>query len=99
MTDEPMSDEHCSDVLGQLYRFLDGELDDRARVRITAHLDDCSPCLEAFDFEADLRRVIANRCRDEVPDDLRARILGAIESARDDHAIPDNAATPDDVAP
>ena len=88
-----MTDEPCSDVLGQLYRFLDGELDDRTRVRITAHLDDCSPCLEAFDFEADLRRVIANRCRDQVPDDLRARILGAIECARDDET------TPDDVAP
>jgi mycothiol system anti-sigma-R factor len=79
-----MTDEPCSDVLGELYLFLDGELDDQARVRITAHLDDCSPCLEAFDFEADLRRVIANRCRDQVPDELRQRILGAIASSRDD---------------
>jgi mycothiol system anti-sigma-R factor len=79
-----MTDEPCSDVLGELYRFLDGELDDRARVQIAAHLDDCSPCLEAFDFEADLRRVIANRCRDQVPDDLRQRILGAIAASRDD---------------
>ena len=86
-----MTDEHCSDVLGQLYRFLDGELDDRARVRITAHLDDCSPCLEAFDFEADLRRVIANRCRDQVPADLRDRILGAIDAARDEETTPDDA--------
>jgi mycothiol system anti-sigma-R factor len=79
-----MTDEPCSDVLGELYRFLDGELDDQARVRITLHLDGCSPCLEAFDFEADLRRVIANRCRDQVPDDLRQRILGAIAASRDD---------------
>ena len=89
----------CNETLRELYQYLDGDLTETDRNHIQHHLDDCSPCLEAFDFEADLRRVIANRCRDEVPDDLRARILGAIESARDDHASPDNAATPDDVAP
>ena len=56
------------------YLFLDGELDDSARVRIESHLRQCSPCLEAFDFEAELRRIVADRCRDRVPDELRARI-------------------------
>lgn len=85
-----MTDEPCSDVLGELYTFLDGELDDQARIRITAHLDDCSPCLEAYDFEADLRNVIANRCRDQVPDELRARILGAITASRGDEGSSDD---------
>ncbi len=42
------------------------------------HLDECAPCLGAFDFEADLRRVIANRCKDHVPDSLRQRVHDAI---------------------
>ena len=64
----------CDDALAELYLFLDGELDDSARVRIESHLRQCSPCLEAFDFEAELRRIVADRCRDRVPDELRARI-------------------------
>ena len=84
-----MTDDHtCDDALSELYEFIDGELDDDGRARIESHLNNCSPCLEAFDFEADLRRVIANRCRDQVPDDLRARILGAIDEARDFEASP-----------
>ena len=34
--------------------------------------------LEAFDFEAELRIVIARKCRDEVPENLRERIHKAL---------------------
>ncbi len=48
--------------------------------RIQHHLDDCSPCLAAYDFEAELRLVVRNRCTDQVPDSLRARIAQAIDA-------------------
>lgn len=70
----------CDDALAELYLFLDGELDDAARERIEGHLRQCSPCLEAFDFEAELRRILADRCRDRVPDVLRARIQALLEA-------------------
>ena len=57
---------------------LDGELTEYRRVEIRQHLDDCLPCLEAFDFEAELRIVIARKCRDEVPESLRERIHKAL---------------------
>lgn len=69
----------CDDAIAQLYEFLDGELDDVARARIEAHLRECSPCLEAFDFEADLRRIVSSRCRDRVPEELRERIRGLLQ--------------------
>ena len=69
----------CDDALAELYLYLDGELDDGTRVRIKAHLRQCSPCLEAFDFEAELRRIVADRCRDRVPEELRARVQALLD--------------------
>lgn len=72
----------CNETLRELYQFLDGELTDSDRVHIQQHLDDCSPCLAAFDFEAELRIVVRSRCVDRVPDSLREKIARAIEDAR-----------------
>lgn len=64
----------CEEALHELYHFLDGELTTDRRSLITNHLDSCSTCLGAFDFEADLRRVVSQRCQETVPDALRQRI-------------------------
>jgi mycothiol system anti-sigma-R factor len=71
----------CDDAVHRLYDFLDGELDDTRRADIRQHLDECMPCLEAFDFEAELRQVIAQKCREQVPDGLRDRIYQALQQA------------------
>ena len=68
----------CSEAIHTLYHFLDGELTEERRVEIRRHLDDCSPCLEAFDFEAEVRVMIAAKCQEEVPESLRIRIALAI---------------------
>jgi mycothiol system anti-sigma-R factor len=69
---------NCEEALQELYTFLDGELTDARRARITTHLNDCSPCLEVFDFEAELRLVVKHKCRDEVPESLRLRVAERI---------------------
>lgn len=71
----------CREALDTLYGFLDGELTEARRVQIRRHLDDCLPCLEAFDFEAELKLVVARRCRDEVPESLRIRVAMALAEA------------------
>jgi mycothiol system anti-sigma-R factor len=98
MTDPTDHDEHaghdhgnCDEALHELYTFLDGELTDDRRSRIRVHLDDCSPCLEVFDFEAELRIVIKQKCRDQVPDALRQRIFDTI-GAGDTGPAPDRQA-------
>ena len=70
--------QECSEAVEVLYHYLDGQLTDERRVLIQRHLDDCPPCLDAFDFEAELRVVIAQKCREHVPDKLRIRVAEAI---------------------
>lgn len=73
-----MSGEDCDEAIQELYTFLDGELTDARRETIRGHLDDCHPCLEAFDFEAELRIVISHHCRDAVPEALKQRIAALL---------------------
>ena len=75
----------CREALHRIYHFLDGELTPVRRQEIEAHLDSCSPCLQMFGFEAELRRVVHDKCRDAVPETLRERIAEAIQH---EHASP-----------
>ena len=68
----------CTDAIERIYHFLDGELTDEKRVEIKRHLDECPPCVDAYDFETELRHVIANRCRDHVPGSLVERVRAAL---------------------
>ena len=69
----------CDDALRELYHYLDGALTIERRTVISAHIDACAHCLHVFDFEAELRQVVAMRCREDVPESLRIRILEVIE--------------------
>ena len=70
----------CSEAVELLYHYIDGQLTEERRTLIQRHLDDCPPCLDAYDFEAELRVVIAHKCREHVPDHLRLRVARAIRS-------------------
>ena len=83
----------CDKAHGRMYRYLDGEIAIWRRWRITRHLDKCQPCAHGYDFEIELREVIATRCRDTVPDDVKRRIAQALEAACQEHqAHPEPAA-------
>ncbi len=71
----------CQEAIHTLYHFLDGELTPQRRQEISKHLEECSPCLDAFDFEAELKSVIARKCRDQVPEALRERVYRALMDA------------------
>ena len=68
----------CQDALQELYVFLDGELTTEKREHIRHHLDDCNPCLEHYDFEAELRIVISTKCKESVPESLKAKIAATL---------------------
>jgi mycothiol system anti-sigma-R factor len=70
----------CEEAVHELYTYLDGELTEERREEIRIHLDYCGPCGGAAEFEAELRKVIANRCKDRVPDSLIERVAEAIEA-------------------
>jgi mycothiol system anti-sigma-R factor len=65
----------CRETIKELDTFLDDELSDAARSAIRSHLDGCVDCLQAFDFHAELKQVISQKCQnDEMPPDLLSRI-------------------------
>ena len=78
-----MPDHHhtddCDDAIHELYQYLDGELTDNRRHVIAQHLNDCGECFETFDFEAELKQVVAQKCRDEVPEALRRRVADLLQ--------------------
>lgn len=72
-----MSD--CEDALHELYGFLDGELTEERRIAIQRHLDQCQPCAEPYDFEAELREIVRRKCQEQVPHSLVAKVRAALE--------------------
>ncbi len=77
----------CDQTIERLYSYLDGELTEERRVEIRRHLDLCGPCVGIFGFEAELRKVIASRCKDHVPDELITRVADAL---REEHSRQSN---------
>jgi len=68
-----MSD--CNETIRELDAYLDGELADDVRSHIHQHLNGCMDCLQAFDFQAELKAAIRRKCsNDELPDGLLQRI-------------------------
>jgi len=66
----------CAETIRELDLFLDGELSDHQRNAIRHHLNGCMDCLGAFDFHAELKIVVAEKCHN---DEMPAGLLGKIE--------------------
>jgi mycothiol system anti-sigma-R factor len=69
---------NCNDVASKIYEYLDGELTEDKRKAIQFHLDHCAPCVEVFEFENDLRKLVSCKCQEKVPDTLKQRIAAVI---------------------
>ena len=72
---------NCKQTIRELDAFLDGELPTDVRKHIHEHLNDCTDCLQAFDFEAELKQAIRRKCRN---DELPPGLLGRIEMCFDE---------------
>jgi anti-sigma factor (TIGR02949 family) len=68
----------CDHAILRVYEYLDGELTAWKRRAITRHLDECPPCAQGFTFEIEVRRVVASKCREEAPRELRSKIAEAL---------------------
>jgi mycothiol system anti-sigma-R factor len=65
----------CSEILGELDRYLDDELDSGTIREMQGHLNGCVDCQQAFEFHAELRTLIRRAASDEpLPPTLLARI-------------------------
>ena len=66
----------CTDVLHQVYFYLDGELGEPDTARIRQHLDQCGPCLREYGLEETIKRLVRKYARERhAPAGLRAEVL------------------------
>ena len=78
----------CNGTLQELDSFLDDEMPDDARAAIRHHLDGCPDCLSAFDFHAELKSIIHEKCHnEEMPPGLLGRIEACFQTDIDGNGI------------
>ena len=66
---------NCKETIRELNTYLDDELPTDVRRHVHEHLEGCMDCLQAFDFEAELKQAIRQKCsNDELPPGLLSRI-------------------------
>ena len=71
----------CSEVLEEVWLFLDHECDGSRRELLQKHLDECSPCLEQFGIEEHLKVLLARKCGGEhAPETLKQRLREKIRT-------------------
>jgi mycothiol system anti-sigma-R factor len=65
----------CTEVLDEVYLYLDLECTDDRRVLIREHLDECSPCLREYGIEQEVKALVARCCGSETaPHELKQRL-------------------------
>jgi mycothiol system anti-sigma-R factor len=73
----------CTEVLAELYSYLDQELDPPGRAKIAQHLDECGPCLREYGLEEVVKQLVHRCCGHETPPgELRAKVLARIQEVR-----------------
>ncbi|MEV4617819.1 mycothiol system anti-sigma-R factor [Asanoa sp. NPDC049573] len=75
----------CSEVLDEVYLYLDLECADERRDLIRTHLDECSPCLREYGIEQEVKALVARCCGNETaPAELLARLRSKLTELRTD---------------
>ena len=73
----------CTEVLAELYSYLDQELDPPGRAKIRQHLDECGPCLREYGIEREVKALVARSCgSDHAPSDLKDRVRARLTEVR-----------------
>jgi mycothiol system anti-sigma-R factor len=72
----------CSEVIHQIFVFIDNELDDASCGEIQQHLDECGPCLAKYDLERTVKALVARSCSEQAPVELRDKVLMRIRQVQ-----------------
>jgi mycothiol system anti-sigma-R factor len=64
---------NCADCESKLNAYVDRALTETELQQVQQHLDDCPPCVQMFELQAGLKRLVRKECcQDEAPQRLRA---------------------------
>ncbi|MFI5753774.1 mycothiol system anti-sigma-R factor [Streptomyces sp. NPDC051569] len=81
----------CTEVLDHLYEFLDHEMPASESSKFEVHFGECSPCLEKYGLEKAVKTLVKRCCgQDDVPTDLRAKVMGRIDLIRSGGVVPEH---------
>jgi len=73
----------CSEVLEQVYAYLDHEMSEVDCEEIRKHLDECGPCLKEFGLDELVKKLVHKHCGcDPAPADLRSKVLVRIREVQ-----------------
>ena len=76
---------NCEELLGQLFEFVDSEINEAQYSRLRAHVQECPTCREATDAETHLRVLLRRSCSEIAPAGLRLRVVTQISMLRSGH--------------
>ena len=77
-----MTHKDCSEVIHQIFVFIDNELDDASCGEIQQHLDECGPCLAKYNLERTVKALVARSCSEKAPAALRDKVLMRIREVQ-----------------
>jgi mycothiol system anti-sigma-R factor len=69
----------CAEAVRQLWEYLDGTVDEARRGAIEEHLGFCRRCCGELEFAEELRGVLASQRGDELPEDVRRRMMSTLD--------------------
>jgi mycothiol system anti-sigma-R factor len=69
----------CAEAVERLWEYLDGELPEEHRAAIEEHLSFCRRCCGEAEFAGELRSFLAREAAEELPDDVRTRLLATLD--------------------
>lgn len=69
----------CAEAVKRLWEYLDGELPDEHRAAVEEHLGFCRRCCGEAEFAEELRGFLARKAAEEIPEDVRGRLLATLD--------------------
>jgi mycothiol system anti-sigma-R factor len=69
----------CAEAVRQLWDYLDGVVEDPQRELVEEHLAFCRRCCGELEFAEELRGFLAAHAPDELPPDVRARLMATLD--------------------
>jgi len=65
---------NCPDCKEKLDRFVDRELNSTEVLEVQLHLEGCPDCMENYEFQTHLKRLIKHSCECDAPPAFREKL-------------------------
>ena len=69
----------CHDAVNQLWKYLDGTVDEADRALVEEHLSRCRRCCGEMEFAHELRRLLAGQAPTAIPAEILRRLNQTLE--------------------